>query len=232
MINVAIGDIHGCIDQLKNLWSDIFSTLQNDYPDEKVRIVFLGDYIDRGPDSKGVIDFLIQLQDLYSHKFEFVFLKGNHEQMMLDHMEGYAFYYQETLKSYHVSLEEFAYDKEFIWLPKRHLEFYKNLKTYFLDKENNLFFCHAGIDENVPLLEQKEDTLLWLRVSGDYIKIGDMRVVHGHTPPRFEHFHHRINLDTGCVFGTALTAVIFKDDKTSIEVLQVPGLPSRERNYN
>jgi serine/threonine protein phosphatase 1 len=237
MINVAIGDIHGCIDQLKDLWNKILIELSDKrYRNHPKRIIFLGDYIDRGPDSKAVVQFLIDIENNSPVDFRFVFLKGNHEQMMLERMDSFVIHGGfQTLQSYNVSVEQFASDNKFTWMPLDHKIFYDNLKIHFYDRDNDLFFVHGGIDDSaveVDLKNQAEDTLLWMRTQVDYRNIGDVRVVHGHTPKfSVEILPHRINIDTACVFGGRLTAAIFKteyDGYETIKFVEVDGLQSRK----
>ncbi|MGE4579264.1 MAG: metallophosphoesterase family protein [Desulfuromonadales bacterium] len=198
---IAIGDIHGEREKLESLLAQIQLTQQD-------QLVFLGDYIDRGPDSKGVIDCLIQLGKDFPRT---VFLRGNHEQMVLDILIGRprgrtngAFGWmvwlinggKETLASYGVERA-----KE---IPQSHIDFIEKTKRWH--RQNGFFFVHAGYDENYPLEDQEDEDLLWTR----YCPPGKKEIhVVGHTPcdnkdPFFE--EGRYNLDTGATFGGRLTA--------------------------
>lgn len=142
---VAIGDIHGCVQSLKALWKKL-----EPYKDHTH--VFIGDYIDRGPDSKGVVDFLLEVQD----ERESVFLKGNHELMLLNSLSTVNKKHwilnggQTTLDSYNI---EYAHG-----LPDNHLEFYLGLKLYY--ETDDYFFVHAG-HQRVKLLKRVNLTKKW-----------------------------------------------------------------------
>lgn len=190
---LAVGDIHGCLDPLRQLMEQV-------RPMEEDRIVFLGDYIDRGPHSRGVIDYLLDLGRRFPRT---VFLKGNHEAMFLDFLRGapaLPFLVNgglATLRSY-----EMAEDSN---LPREHRDFFEALLPLWQCRD--FVFVHAGLRPQVPIDEQDEADLLWIRgefMDSDYD--WGKTVVFGHTPllqpllrPR------RIGLDTGAVYGRALT---------------------------
>ena len=187
---IAVGDIHGCLEDLKCLIAqlgDLSDTL----------IVFLGDYIDRGPNSRGVLDYLIQLKERYPH---FIMLKGNHEDMLIDAMESddcgvFRLYIRnggmETLANY-------GYPND---LPSaEHLAFIRGLPTSY--ETDEFFFAHAGIDPQRSLNDQDDQDLMWVRRQFlDSPKDFGKTIIHGHTPcEKPEILTNRINLDTGCVF--------------------------------
>lgn len=210
----AVGDIHGCLSALKELMAQL--PLKDG--DE---VVFLGDYIDRGPDSKGVLDYLLANQKDGWH-----FLRGNHEQMLLDWLGtpnplaaanwllngGH-----QTLQSYvpKEKLDEVRGEGAHIllqsYIPHTHVEFL-NALPLTLDRPE-AFFCHAGVNLDRPLNAQEPDDLLWIRRKF----IQDPRptpklIVHGHTPiETVDLSRDRINLDTGCVYGNVLTALALPD---------------------
>ncbi|NIQ94550.1 MAG: serine/threonine protein phosphatase [Desulfuromonadales bacterium] len=187
---LAVGDIHGCYAQLVELMERVA-------PSADDRLVFLGDYIDRGPQSRRVIDYLIALQERLPRT---VCLRGNHEQMLLDALTGDIdavglFLFNggtATVSSYGGDLDR---------LPEEHLEFLRNLPLYH--EEDDFIFVHAGLRPGLSLAEQDEHDLLWVRQEflhsdHDWGKT----VVHGHTPrPGVEFRDNRIGIDTGAVFA-------------------------------
>ncbi|MEX2600104.1 MAG: metallophosphoesterase family protein [Balneolaceae bacterium] len=209
---LAIGDIHGCLETLKALLAKLES-----YPNH--RLIFIGDYIDRGPDSKGVIDFLIKLRE----NRECIFLRGNHEQMLLDALDKkdssqFEMWYRNggdrTLKSYGVRPEDPI-------LPEDHMEFFRSTEIYH-DTEH-YFFVHAGAPPHQTLKEsisapQNTHNFLWSRAHlGLASTKWEKRVVFGHTPrPEPIQTRDMIGIDTGCVYTmneyAALTALLLPDE--------------------
>lgn len=198
----AIGDLHGCIGELRRLLEEI-------RPASGDRLVFLGDYVDRGPDARGLIDVLIDLRD--RSPADCIFLKGNHEDMFLDFLgegghHGDAFLMnggRGTLASY--GIDPGAGE---IMLPPGHLEFLRNLRLSYL--ESPFLFVHAGISPLLSLEEQPEESLLWIRE--EFIRNRHLlpyTVVFGHTPHReiVWHVPWKIGLDTGCVYGNKLSCL-------------------------
>lgn len=195
----AIGDIHGCLTALDRLLDEI-----NPQPDDLV--VTLGDYVDRGPDSRGVIDRLIELG---SHT-RLVGILGNHEQMMLDvirHGEPHHAWLRygglETLASY-----DFTGDLNF--LPPAHNQFFDSLGDYYELQDH--IFMHAAYDPNLPLDQQTSEMLRWYSltqgVPGPHLS-GKTAVV-GHTANRSGEIMdagHLLCIDTFCYGGGWLTAV-------------------------
>jgi len=198
----AVGDIHGYLDKLKSL-IDMLPLTADD------KLIFLGDYIDRGPDSKGVISFLLEIREQY----DCVFLIGNHEHMMLDYMQGCLVYDPKiwmwnggdrSLQSYGI---EHAAPGE-LDIPGDHLGFLKSLAYYH--QEPGFVFVHAGLQPNLPLEQNRWTELLWIRSA--FYQSGwnwpEGVVVFGHTPftePLVE--TNKIGIDTGCGWRGSLTAV-------------------------
>lgn len=207
-----IGDIHGCADELDALLAKL-------PPGEP--LLFVGDYIDRGPDSAGVVERVIQEQD----RREVICLMGNHESMLLafykqpDSREALAWTFwgnggQATLRSYGMNEQD-----SFKVLPPRHQRFYEGLLLHYETEE--YLAVHAGlrINGSPDLARQSREDLLWIRE--EWIRNeGDWNgkfVIYGHTPSRYvlgvERQHEPIRgeksmgIDTGCVFGGSLTAV-------------------------
>jgi serine/threonine protein phosphatase 1 len=196
----AIGDIHGCLDPLRRLLDEI-------RPAADDQVVFLGDYIDRGPDSKGVIEHLLTLRGRYT------FLMGNHERMFLDFLQGK----DRTLFLYNggtATLESYGGAST---IPATHLAFLNRLLPYY--ETEDYLFVHAGIRPGIPLDRQDPQDLLWIREEfygypGRYPKA----IVFGHTPMREVLMEDdRIGIDTACVYGNKLTCLILP----SRELIQV-----------
>ncbi len=208
---ITIGDIHGEFAKLDLLLNWVSPT-QND------QFVFLGDYIDRGKDSRGVIERLMEFGYEFPHA---IFLRGNHEQMLLDSLEeikkGHPAEPPERkgLRLYNSDLEMFLANggKETLrsygltsldGIPNSHLEFIESTRLWW--QHGNFLFVHAGAAPGIPLEKQDPATLLMDRHSPP----GENGIIHvvGHTPTSGEPYFEsgRYNLDTGAVFGQSLTA--------------------------
>lgn len=206
MRTVVIGDIHGCYDELYNL----ITGLQEDgkYNIETDRLIFLGDYIDRGNQSSKVIKYIRHLQ---SKSDNVIALMGNHEDMMVTHFElnGYdngawAMNGGNETKWSYASEEELMSD----------VEWAKKLPLYYEDE--HFIYVHAGVNVNKDMNEQSRNDLLWIREgfiynNNPYYK----RVVFGHTPLCHKNPYYtptnNICIDTACVFNGCLTALILDD---------------------
>ncbi len=203
----AIGDIHGCAETLKKLMVLI-------QPSKRDTLVFLGDYIDRGPRIKETIDFLIDLKD---KGYRVIYLMGNHEWMLLDTLENkvreFIWRYngaESTLRSFGIS--------EIIQLNSRYVQFFKSLGFYW--QNGNFLFVHAGFSDTPNLEFDDIQSNLWTR-NETYTspKLKDKYIIHGHTPTtnddlmrRLENSQRVLNIDTGCVYyerlgSGALTAL-------------------------
>jgi len=199
----AIGDIHGCFDKLYALMNKIEIDFKKD------TLIFLGDYIDRGPDSFKVIEYLINLKKKCKN---LVFLKGNHEELLENYLKGverFNFLYnggQQTLESYMK-----ANQKPSDAIPEKHLEFFDSLEYYY--ETEKYIFVHAGLKANVLLAKQKTSDLLWIRREFINSKYDFGRqVVFGHTV--FETpllLPNKIGIDTGAAYGRKLTCVKLPD---------------------
>jgi serine/threonine protein phosphatase 1 len=198
----AIGDIHGCAARLEALVARLDIDTQQD------RLIFVGDYIDRGPDSKEVVDRILGLRETIDHV---ICLLGNHEQMFLNyylHGRDLELFLanggSDTLASY--GLQRSRRDPSFR-VPERHLRFYQSLLPCY--EAADYIFVHAGLRPGVPLPEQDLNDLLWsrfefIRSAYDFGK----RVIFGHTPfsvPLVE--PNKIGIDTGAVYGGPLTCL-------------------------
>ena len=201
----AIGDVHGCLDKLVRL----LARCREHAGDRPSRLVFVGDYLDRGPNSRGVIETLMKLQR--KEPTRVICLRGNHEAMMLEaaHTGDDDMWLLNgggcTLGSYGIAQ---APD-----MPPAHLDWVAALPLTFDDGRR--LFVHAGVNPRVPLDRQAEQDLLWIREPflssrSDYGRL----IVHGHTPlhtgvPDLR--RNRLNIDTAAVFGGPLTAAVFED---------------------
>jgi len=199
----VIGDIHGCLKPLEQLLKKIA-------PGAKDRLIFVGDYIDRGPDSKAVVDFLLRLP------YRAIFLLGNHEYMLMEYLEGGGeeIYMMNggdaTMKSYG------GREK----IPAAHLDFFRRLKTFHEDPE--FIVVHAGIRPQIPMERQRLEDLIWIRQEFfNYLGTYPKPIVFGHTPMRKVLLEKdRIGIDTGCFFGGKLTCLKLPEQR----IIQVPGL--------
>ncbi|OAA30410.1 metallophosphatase [Kosmotoga arenicorallina S304] len=197
----AIGDIHGCLNPLKSLIEKI-------NPKKSDTLVFLGDYIDRGPKSKEVVDFLLSLDQ----KYRCIFLRGNHEAMLLHYLSGGPWGRYWELNGMEATLRSYGSIKN---IPDRHMDFFKATKLYY--ENSKYLFVHAGIRPGIEMAKQSEQDLLWIRDEFIYSKtlLKGKIVVFGHTPkfggPLI--LKDKIGLDTGCVYGGNLTALRTKDLK-------------------
>ena len=199
-----IGDIHGCLDMLRRLMDKIH------WRPEKDRLIFLGDFIDRGKNSKGVVDYVL---DLRRTSARIDCLVGNHEILLLDYVDGNdrGLYFLNggwsTLESYRAGNPE--EDGELI--PPDHIAFYRSLQTY-LELED-YYVVHAGFRPGVEIEKQVLEDMTWIRepfIYSDY-DFGK-RVIFGHTPFREPLvLENKIGLDTGAVYGNRLTCLELPD---------------------
>ncbi len=197
---LIIGDVHGCLDMLKRLVEQI------DYRPERDSLIFLGDYIDRGPDAMGVVEYVLSLSRVSSNV---QCLLGNHEASLLDYLEGRdrrSFILNggtTTLQSYHAARGS----AEGPLIPETHMEFYKSLKVCI--ELDDYWVVHAGFRPNLAIDKQPLMEMIWIRdpfIFSDY-DFGK-RVIFGHTP-FYEPFvmSNKIGLDTGAVYGNKLTCL-------------------------
>lgn len=203
----VFGDLHGHINKLEALLKQIRTVFRPD----KDKYVFVGDYIDKGPDSKKVVQRLLELS--YSG-VKTVFLVGNHESMLLDdYLSGKRPHFflnnggLSTLKSYGLHKTK-PKDTRF---PPEHMKFFNNLRLYY--RESGYLFVHAGLRPGIPLKQQSVHDLLWIREEF-YEQDHDWEdwIIFGHTP-----FHNPflkgklIGIDTGVEFGGPLTCLVLPD---------------------
>lgn len=226
----AIGDVHGCTDLLRELHDAILEDAEGSAPARRVAI-YLGDYVDRGPDPRGVLDILIGAP---LPGFETVHLIGNHEQLLVEFLHDSSIGPLWMVNGGNATCRSFGVDpdapaggdrfgrlqlalKESI--SETHLAFLAALRP--CHTEGDYFFAHAGVRPGVALEEQAEADLLWIREpflnsDEDFGKV----VVHGHTSTREPARRaNRIGVDTGACYGGSLTALVLEgEDRRFLQV--------------
>jgi serine/threonine protein phosphatase 1 len=228
----AIGDIHGRADLLALLLDQIAVDAAKSKDAKRRTLVFLGDYIDRGHDSRRVVDNLLGgLPD----GFDVHFLKGNHEEIMLNFVDDPSYLghwlangADATFRSYGMDVAELvrkgaapeAWRRALLAsLPEAHRDFFEALELAV--SFGDYLFVHAGVRPGVPLDAQDPHDLVWIR--GPFLQSNEdfgKVVVHGHTPGREPVIRaNRIGIDTGAVFTDRLTALRLEDG--SRKLLQV-----------
>lgn len=227
IIHYIIGDIHGQANKLAQLHGMIKARHEWKHPHQKGRLVYLGDYIDRGPDSARTIDLAIKGID----SFESIYLKGNHEAMLMDVLtwqrsSDWRFWMraggEPTLRSLGYDIFSDGFDIEALTssLGELRIQWLMNLETRY---QYDDFICvHAGLNPDAALSEQKEADMLWIR--GKFLKSNHdfgIGVIHGHTPEDAPIIRaNRIGIDTGAGMGGSLTALII--DKPWAKLIQDP----------
>ncbi len=190
---IAIGDVHGCSRSLGAL-------LKKLNPGADDELIFIGDYIDRGPDSRGVIDRLITLQEQTNCRF----LKGNHEELFLDYIDNDS--YDLWAMNGGIATMTSYTESDGVHFPDEHIQFMRDSELYVETEE--FFFVHAGLKPDLTVEENKKQNdpqiFLWER---SHLKAAalswEKTVVCGHTPqPKVTNKERLINIDTGCVFYT------------------------------
>lgn len=227
MRTYAIGDIHGALDKLEAAHA-LIAADRRTTGDGQAPVVHIGDLVDRGPDSRGVIDFLLRGIGAGA---PWIAIKGNHDRMFtgfLDDPDSHDPGLREglhwidpalgggmTLASYGVTGagERMLFDlheEAVAAVPPAHVAFLRGLPTGH--RRGRVFFAHAGIRPGVLLEAQSEDDLLWIR--RPFLDDGSdhgVLVVHGHTPVEtVTHYGNRVNIDTGAGYGRALAAVVIE----------------------
>lgn len=236
----AIGDIHGELDKLRDLHARIEAQAGRD-----ARIVHVGDLIDRGPDSRGVVEYLREGQ---ARGRNWIVLRGNHDRFLprflsdpdwvdpaltnpltwtVHHGLGAA----ATLASYGISPDQTlaqSHAEALRKMPAEHAEWLAGLPLWYLHPL--ALFVHAGVRPEVDLADQLEQDLVWIRREFLESTVDHgVLVVHGHTPvPEVEHHGNRLAIDTGAVFGGLLSAVRIATD--GVDVLGADGyIPVRPK---
>jgi serine/threonine protein phosphatase 1 len=226
----AIGDVHGRLDLVERAVEEISKHVG----DAPFRVIFLGDYVDRGPDSRGVIELLMDLQQ----RWPVVCLKGNHEELMLQAIHQPSggrlrrwleYGGDHTLASY--GLDE---DSDLAaGIPREHQRWMAGLPRTTGDGHRN--YVHAGLKPGTPVHRQNEQTFLWIRERFLQAKASEFEahVVHGHTPiwegkpdpAEPELLEHRTNVDTAAFATGVLSIAVFDAERPGgpVELLQVRG---------
>jgi len=222
----AVGDIHGRLDLLEDLLRRIREDAERHADDQERTLIFLGDYIDRGPASRGVVERL--LEDPLPG-FTTVRLMGNHEEAMLgfldrqsDGLDWLTFGGLETLLSYGVPLRTMPSNGKQVTelrealaaaVPQSHVDFFR--KCGFRYSAGDYVFVHAGVRPGVSLEKQSPSDMMWIR--DDFLRsrvpLPGRVVVHGHTIVDLpQDRSHRINLDTGAFVSGRLTGLVLRGD--------------------
>lgn len=224
----AIGDIHGHLELLEGAHA-LIARDQEEHGIANSTVIHIGDLCDRGPDTKGVIQFVL---DGIARGEDWLVLRGNHDRMFLDFVSGgdgsnprlgrsitwqhHQMGGKATLASYGANKSLLESDAKFQRrarnaVPAAHAEFLANLPLWYRTEE--MIFVHAGIRPGFPMDAQDEDDLLWIR--DDFLwHLGDHEalIVHGHTPvDEPTHYGNRVNIDTGAGWGNPLIPVVFDD---------------------
>ena len=213
----AIGYVHGRLDLLRELLAKLEAHDASLPAPKNCHILLLGDLVDRGPDSAGVVKFL---HEVATKTDRIIVLQGNHESMMLQALDGEPGVLRawlrvggrETLQSYGIDPDRFAADSELIAhanqvIPRAHLEWLRSLPL--TARSGDYFFCHAGVRPGVPLRKQAAVDLLWIRE--EFLEAEHAYgavVVHGHSVhTTVESRPNRIGIDTGAYRTGVLTAI-------------------------
>ena len=228
MLIYAIGDIHGCIDELRI----VYDKVKADAGDKEHVIITTGDYVDRGPDSKACVQFLIDHMRIGKDYN----LMGNHEDMLLANIRefrpegqdvwekqqmGAAFFMnggKQTMQSYDIPWD---HPDPVSQLPPAHIDWFTRLHQCVITDRH--MFVHAGIDPTRPVDQQHRNQMMWIRDEFLRCKFPFERyIVHGHTPIGYDPLRppqhlksdpviltNRVNLDTGACFGGKLTCAVF-----------------------
>lgn len=230
----VVGDVHGCIGLLRAMHEKILAEIEREAVVDW-RIIFVGDYCDRGPDVRSTIDFLIEI---CQRDERIIALTGNHDQSFLRFLEqpdahGLFSRYggEQTAASYGVELDvrtagstRICHDALVQAVPLEHRDFLGSLPL--TAQFGDFFICHAGIRPNVPLDRQDPEDLVWIRSAFlDWPELHSKVIVHGHTPCSApEIMSNRVNVDTGAVWSGVLTALVI--DGNEKRLIDVRGQPS------
>lgn len=208
---VAIGDIHGCNEALQIMLFEEINIKKTDH------LYFLGDYIDRGPDSKGVIDTLINLQQ---ENYNIHTLRGNHEEMMMDSYKNFESFIRWYSNGGIATLESFGVDS-YADMEKEYRDFFEQTKFY--TENGKYIFTHAGLNFDRPDIFADKEAMLWARgFKPNQSALFNKILIHGHTPKSLSYINEQkgncINIDGGCVYA----------DRKNLGNLVAISLPEKE----
>jgi serine/threonine protein phosphatase 1 len=209
---IAIGDIHGCVNTFHKLVIDEVRIRKSD------TIYCIGDYIDRGPDSKGVIDLIL---DLRKHGYHVRTLRGNHEQLMLDSQSDRKMLLNWYINGGDKTLESFKVDAV-VELKPKYKDFFNRTRYFY--QNGPYIFVHAGLNFGPEDIFEDRNAMLWIRnFTVDKRKLGNRIIIHGHTPRPIKEVINPesedvINIDSGCVYRDRpgqgyLTAINLTDEE-------------------
>jgi serine/threonine protein phosphatase 1 len=201
----AIGDIHGCFKTLHNLLEKVIKIEDND------ELFFLGDYIDRGPDSKSVLDYLIKLK---KNGIKTTLLKGNHEDLMIKALRNYEDFIlwlqngaKATLSSFGIQISTAIEWRKTQQIPDKYIKLIAG--TLFFTELDDYLLVHAGFNFSLPAPYQDHHSMIWIRgFTPDKHFTNKKIIVHAHTPVPFDTIMDSannvaspiINVDGGCVY--------------------------------
>jgi Calcineurin-like phosphoesterase len=218
MLIFAIGDIHG----MHGLFLEALSRIEARADGKEYKIVYLGDMIDRGPESRAVVSLIKERVE--KDPFHNIAIRGNHEQMAINYYfapdsDMYAHSWILPGNGGEQTVSSYLGDNETL---KIHLEWFKQLPVIYVTE--NHIFVHAGMKPGTPIEEQEESSLLWIRNWWKEDHDFGKHVVYGHTPWKEPHLLiNSSGLDTGACYGNKLSIGIFDEFRKSgpIEVMQV-----------
>ena len=229
-----VGDIHGCYEELLQLLKKLGYSMKNNipiHPDGRF-IAFVGDAMDRGPDSLKTIELMFRLRD----EDKLIYSPGNHCNKLYRHLKGNKIQLQYGIETTVAELNLLS-NKDRKYFIKRYIEFYDALSLYYSLDGGKLIIAHAGIKENLigtSSTNKIRSFVLYGDVTGETLPNGrplrrdwakqyngEAFIVYGHTPVEDARFvHNTVNIDTGCVFGGKLTAVRYPEK----EIVSIPSL--------
>ena len=196
----AIGDIHGCYDRFKELVEQHIVLSESD------KLILLGDYIDRGSQSKEVIDYIIELQ---RSGYDVVPLTGNHEAMLLDALNDRSAVTLWFINGGYKTMQSFGISR-LSELAPAYIGFFRNLRDYY--EFENFLFVHAGFNDTIEDPFSDRHSMLW-ESRQEYLHplLKDRTIVHGHQTIKLSSLIERIdqharviNIDTGCVYADSM----------------------------